>query len=108
MVYIHPQNYMPKELPMSSTILLTNLLTMDDVCIIFGVKQMTLWNWRKREFDPMPDIVIPGNERNNVRFDFDAIEAWGRKNEKKMPGLHKIRQKINARVGQSSEAKIAI
>jgi len=88
---------------MSRTIIMNNLLTMDDVCTIFGVKQMTLWNWRKREIDPMPDIVIPGNERNNIRFDFDEIEAWGRTNEKKMPGLSKIRQKINARVEASND-----
>jgi len=57
-----------------------DMLTIKDVMKMFGVGQMTIWKWRN--IHEMPDILIPGNNRNNVRFDKPSILKWARKNGK--------------------------
>jgi phage terminase Nu1 subunit (DNA packaging protein) len=67
-----------------TTTILNNLLTTEDVCSIFHVGRQTIWNWRHQEEDPLPCILITGNERHNVRFDHKDVIRWAKRNEKEV------------------------
>lgn len=56
------------------------LLTINDVCHMFDVGQMTIWTWR-RELN-LPEIEIPGNKRSNIRFEKPAVIKWAKENDK--------------------------
>jgi hypothetical protein len=53
---------------MSIKFIYSNLLTTEDVCDLFAVKPMTVWNWR--------------HKRPNIRFEYDAIVEWSDRNGK--------------------------
>lgn len=93
---------------MDTTFLLADLLTIHDICELFGVKQMSIWSWRHRPSDPLPAIVIPGNKRHTLRFKFDDVEAWGIRNNKKMPGITSIRKYINGRLPDESGKELML
>jgi len=75
-------------------IMLTNLLTTSMVCKIFDVKNMTIWNWRTKETDPLPTVIIPGDRRHNVRFDLGQVEEWAKRNKKNMPYKAKVLKRL--------------
>lgn len=70
------------ELPPSTVLqhALDKLLTVHDICDMFGVTAMTVYTWRQtRDF---PTIDIKGGPRHNVRgsvrFHPDDVAAWAR------------------------------
>jgi hypothetical protein len=67
---------------MSIKFIYSNLLTTEDVCDLFAVKPMTVWNWRQIGDDPFPTVHIAGNKRPNIRFEYDAIVEWSDRNGK--------------------------
>jgi len=69
---------------MSSNVVdLSKLLTTQDICRMFARQsEMTIQLWRKN--DGMPIIKIPGIARNTIRFDFEAVEKWAKKVNKRI------------------------
>lgn len=59
-----------------------DLMTISDVTEMFDVGQMTIWSWRNTL--DMPVIEIPGNKRNNIRFDKPQVIKWAKMNNKEV------------------------
>ena len=63
---------------------LEHMVTNFDLCNLFGVRAMTLTNWRMRS-DPLPFIEIPGSSKSSVRYDLREVVKWAEKNGKQIP-----------------------
>ncbi|KKN90009.1 hypothetical protein LCGC14_0231210 [marine sediment metagenome] len=59
-----------------------DLLTIKDVCTLFGKGHMTIWKWRKKL--DMPTIIIPGDARHSVRFEKQQLVKWAKEKGKKI------------------------
>lgn len=68
--------------------ILNELLTTSDVCHMFNRSEMTIWLWRKNL--NMPYIVIPGTERQTIRYDKDEVTTWAKKQGKEITKLPKV------------------
>ena len=62
-------------------IILDNYWTVQDICDAYGVVPMTVHNWRLKL--GLPCTIIPGRERNAVRFKKKEVERWAKKHGKK-------------------------
>ncbi len=58
------------------------LLTTNQICIMFDVTSMTVWNWRNKKRDPMPTHYLPGAAKAAVRFDEGVVLSWAERNKK--------------------------
>lgn len=50
------------------------LLTTQDLVEMFGRTELTISNWRE-QFG-LPYVVIPGNERDAIRFRENKVRKW--------------------------------
>jgi hypothetical protein len=57
--------------------LLVRLLTTEDLCRMFKRSVMMIHNYRTREHDPLPVVLMPGRVVGYVR---DDVIAWARRN----------------------------
>lgn len=59
---------------------LDKLLTVHDMCDMFGITAMTLYTWRKER--SLPTVQIKGGPRENmrasIRFHPDDVAAWAK------------------------------
>ena len=54
------------------------LLTTIDLERMFEVTSMTIYNWRKTK--ALPEVRIPGHQRDTIRFNKSDVLAWAEKN----------------------------
>jgi hypothetical protein len=66
----------------------TTLVTISDLMDIFGVKQITIYRWRKQaHLDDAALVPIPGRNSVILRYDLAKVLAWAKSTEREVPGL---------------------
>ena len=58
------------------------LLTITDVCRMFGKSAQTIFTWR--QFQGLPYITIPGSGRDTIRFERREVKRWAKKENKEV------------------------
>ena len=70
----------------NKTINLNDLITIKDVCIIFGVSEVTIHRWREEKGLNMHTITIPGDTRPAIRYSLKGLLRWAKETETKISG----------------------
>ncbi len=65
---------------------LDELLTVRDVCTLFGRSRGTITNWIKDQ--DFPHVHLPGGKLPPIRFPKTEVISWAKRNNKEMPGLN--------------------
>lgn len=52
----------------------TNLATISTLCTLFRRSELTVLSWRRHK--GLPYVRIPGDSRDSVRYDLDAVKEW--------------------------------
>lgn len=60
--------------------LFESLLTTADLCRMFGVKEITIYRWRKEH--GLPSVTIPGEKAHAVRYVPSEVWEWAEKTGK--------------------------
>ena len=58
---------------------LTGLITIQEVCRIFGKTRLTVKQWR--DVRGLPYVLIPGDGRDDVRYRRKDVLAWAKANK---------------------------
>lgn len=53
-----------------------NLLTAGQMVRLFKVTELTLRRWRKDH--GLPHVIIPGDGKDNIRYDLEEVKRWAR------------------------------
>lgn len=61
---------------------LNDIVTTGYLCKLFKRGTLTLQNWRNDL--GLPYIRIPGDGRDTIRYDLDAVIDWAQKNHKRI------------------------
>lgn len=64
------------------------VVTTKDLVVWFHVSEVTLWNWRNREVDPLPQLKLGSNVKTHiVMYDRDTVIEWAKRNNKSCNSL---------------------
>lgn len=61
---------------------LVGLRTTNQLCAVFNRSWQTINHWRK--FEGLPYILVPGDIRPSIRYDWAEVQTWAREKKKEL------------------------
>lgn len=100
-------NKLEETLPENAELIGQHLLTNTILEKMFGVSEITLYNWRKLDDDPIPYCVLAYSPRPTIRYLEKKVLRWAERNQKvvRRPAAEVIQDEFGMKLpGKSRKA----